>query len=204
QVRRCRLKSDWGAIKFGTESMGDFRHIDIRDCQIHDTKGGGIKILSVDGAHIRHVVIDQIEMENTDMPIFIRLGERRLTYRDAERQEVGSINGVSISHLTASTRSLIDSRLQPPSGIFITGTPQHPIGKVSLSHIQVTLPGGGEEVLQVRELPENETKYPEFTSFGGALPAYGLFARHIRGLQLEEVRFELLGTDHREEKIVLP
>ena len=184
--------------------MGDFRDIDIRDCQIHDTKGGGIKILSVDGAQIRHVVIDQIEMENTDMPLFIRLGERRLTYRDAERQAVGKINGISISNVKASTRSLSDSRLQPPSGIFITGTPKHSIGQVTLSHIHITLPGGGEEVLRVRELPENETKYPEFTFFDGPLPAYGLFARHINDLVLNGVSFELLGTDHREEKIVLP
>jgi len=47
KVSNCTLKSDWGAIKFGTESMGDFYNIQVSDCKIHNTRGGGIKILSV-------------------------------------------------------------------------------------------------------------------------------------------------------------
>ena len=52
EVYDCKLKSHCGAIKFGTESMGDFKNITVRDCFVHDTKGGGIKILSADGANV--------------------------------------------------------------------------------------------------------------------------------------------------------
>ena len=52
-VRHCRLKSEWGAIKIGTEFMGDFTNISVKKCLVYDTRGGGIKILSVDGANIR-------------------------------------------------------------------------------------------------------------------------------------------------------
>jgi len=41
-------------------------------------------------------------MDKVDMPIFIRLGERLRTYRNAEKQEVGSIKSVKISNITAS------------------------------------------------------------------------------------------------------
>lgn len=195
-VSNCRLKSDWGTIKFGTESMGDFRNITIKNCYIHETRGGGIKILSVDGANIDNIKIDSIQMEKVDMPIFIRLGERLRTYRDAPKQEVGSINNVSISNVVATTWDLEESRISPPSGILMTGTENHKIGAVSLKNIQIYLPGGGlKEQTQVI-VPEDETKYPEF-SFFGVLPSYGLMGRHIKSLDIENVVIETENKDDR-------
>lgn len=200
-VRNCRLKSDWGTIKFGTESMGDFENITIEDCLIHDTKGGGIKILSVDGANIRKIRIRNIEMQDVDMPIFIRLGERRRTYRDAPQQAVGSIDDVEISGISATTRSLDESRVSPSSGILITGTPNHPIGRVLLEDISITLSGGGSPEHQKITVEEAETKYPEF-SFFGVLPSHGLYARHIRELDTRDLHFNLTAPDARPERII--
>ncbi|RME70166.1 MAG: glycoside hydrolase family 28 protein [Verrucomicrobia bacterium] len=201
-VSGCDLRSEWGAIKFGTESMGDFRRITIRDCTIRDTRGGGIKLLSVDGAHIADVAITDITMRDVDMPIFIRLGERLRTYRDAPPQTVGSIDGVSIAHVIATARARARSRVDPPTGIFITGTPKHPIGRVRLEDITITLPGGGTTEHAVATVPEREADYPEF-SFFGVLPAYGLYARHIHGLETHRVRFSLTGPDTRPEIILI-
>ncbi|MEM6643194.1 MAG: glycosyl hydrolase family 28 protein [Bacteroidota bacterium] len=200
-VKECRLSSHWGAIKFGTESMGDFRDITVSNCKIYDTKGGGIKLLSVDGANISNIKIDSIQMENTDMPLFVRQGERRLTYRDADRLPIGSMENISISNISATTRSIEESRLSAPSGIFITGTSNHPIQGIALENIEITLPGGGTEAHALLEVPENETMYPEFTKFGDALPAYGLYARHIVELETENIRFILNGEDARDEMI---
>ncbi len=195
-VRGCRLRSDWGAIKFGTESMGDFRNITISNCDIYDTKGGGIKILSVDGANIDNVRISKINMDNVDMPIFIRLGERLRTYREAEPLAVGSINNVVISGVTATTRQRNASRVNPPSGVLITGTPNARIGKVTLQNIKITLPGGGMKIDRDRVIAEDATRYPEF-SFFGVQPAYGLNARHVDSLQMRGVSFSLTGRDER-------
>lgn len=196
QVSDCRLKSEWGAIKFGTESMGDFFNIAVKDCTLHDTHGGGIKILSADGANIRDVTIGNITMENTDMPIFIRLGERLLTYRGAPRQAVGSIDRITISSVTATARSSAQSRVAPPAGIFITGTPGHAIGRVTLNNIRIRLPGGGTAVQSAAVVEEQESKYPEF-SFFGVLPAFGLFARHVDHLDIANLAMNTLSPDHR-------
>lgn len=201
-VHDCLLKSHWGAIKFGTESMGDFQNISIKNCEIQDTRGGGIKILSVDGANIDNIVIDSIRMSSVDMPIFIRLGERLRTYRDAPKQEVGSINNVSISNVTATTRGLDESRVSPPSGIFITGTPTHKIGHIKLENIHITLPGGGTAEQAKLEVAEDEERYPEF-SFFGVLPGYGVFARHVEKMSISKVEFLLSSTDERKESIYL-
>lgn len=201
-VENCKLKSNWGAIKFGTESMGDFKDITIRDCFIHDTRGGGIKILSVDGANIDNVLINNIKMKNVEMPIFICLGERGLTYRGAPEKSVGSINNITISNITATVRELKDCRITPTSGFFFTGTPNHKIGAIKFENINVTLPGGGTEEDAKIIVPENETEYPEFTKMG-AVPAYGVYARHVEELAIKNVVFKLKSEDKRKEIVLV-
>ncbi|MBU2945525.1 glycoside hydrolase family 28 protein [Zobellia uliginosa] len=200
QVSDCKLRSDWGSIKFGTESMGDMYNIDIKNCRIYDTKGGGIKILSVDGANIHDVTIDGIQMDRVDMPIFIRLGERLRTYRDAEKQEVGSITNVVIKNVTGNARVLDSSRVKPPSGILITGTPDHKVGKITLENIELELPGGGTAEHSMAKVGEDITRYPEF-SFFNVLPVYGVYGRHIDSLQTNNIVFSLNSVDEREAQV---
>ncbi|PKQ65173.1 glycoside hydrolase [Labilibaculum filiforme] len=202
QVSNCRLKSDWGTIKFGTESMGDFRDISITNCYIHETRGGGIKILSVDGANIDNIKMDSIQMEKVDMPIFIRLGERLRTYRDAPKQEVGSINNVTISNVVATTWDLEESRVSPPSGIFMTGTKNHPLGAVKLENIQIYLPGRGTKEQAKVIVPEDEEKYPEF-SFFGVLPSYGIMGRHMETLRISNLVIQTEAKDERLPVVML-
>lgn len=199
KVESCKLKSDWGAIKFGTESMGDFYNIDISNCQIYDTKGGGIKILSVDGANIHDISIDNIQMLNVDMPIFIRLGERLRTYRDANIRNVGSIKNIHITDVIASSRRPEESRVEAPTGIFITGTPDHSIESISLERISISMIGAGNEV-QIDAVEEMVKAYPEF-SFFKVLPAYGIYGRHIEELHLRDVEIKLEKEDNRKERI---
>ena len=46
-------------------------------------------------------------------------------------------------------------------------------------------------------------KYPDAHMFGCILPAYGLYVRHVDGLQLDNVSFPLApGTSDRREPIV--
>ncbi len=195
KVTNCTLKSEWGALKFGTESMGDFYNIQIKDCQIRDTRGGGIKILSVDGANIHDIDIDGIKMDTVDMPIFIRLGERLRTYRNAPKQQVGSIHNIMIKNITGTTRNLETSRVSPPSGIFITGTPNHKIGRIQLQNIDITLPGSATSS-DIKEVSEQIDKYPEY-SFFEVLPGYGLFGRHIKQLEMADLNFDIKNPDHR-------
>ncbi|QVY66071.1 glycoside hydrolase family 28 protein [Polaribacter sp. Q13] len=200
EVYDCKIKSYWGAIKFGTESMGDMKNITVRDCFVHDTRGGGIKILSADGANVENILIENIKMENVEMPIFIRLCERRLVYRNAPRKPVGSINNVVIRNITAKVTDNDKLRLNPATGFYFSGTPNHKLGKISIENVKVDLPGGGTIEDAKRVVPENEEEYPEFTKLG-ATPAYGLFARHIENLETKDISFTVRGEDARKEVI---
>lgn len=200
-VSHCTLKSEWGTIKLGTESMGDFKNISIDNCTIQDTRGGGIKIISMDGANIDSLTISNIEMTNVEMPIFIRLGERLRTYRDASKQEVGSINNITLSNITATVRDTNECRINPPSGILITGTPNYKIGTLHLHKINITLPGYGTKDQSLNIVPEDETRYPEFSLFG-VLPASCMYVRHVENLQTHDINFILKNKDEREDIIL--
>jgi hypothetical protein len=65
------------------------------------------------------------------------------------------------------------------------------------SDVHVTFPGGGtaEEAAR-RDIPELERQYPASYMFG-ILPAYGLYARHVRGLSLHNVHFDFATPDLR-------
>ncbi len=199
-VQDCKLSSGWGAIKFGTESMGNFEDITVKNCHIFDTRGGGIKILSADGANAKNILIDNINMVDVEMPIFIRLCERRLTYRGAEQLQTGSITNVTISNIKAVSRKKEDLRMFPTVGFYFSGTPNHKLGTINLENIDITLPGGGTEEDSKVVVPENVTQYPEFTMLG-ITPAYGMYARHISNLTTKNISFKVTSKDAREEII---
>jgi hypothetical protein len=195
-ITGCRLKSRHGAIKFGTESVGDFENITIAGCAIRETRGGGIKILSVDGSNIRNIAISDITMDDVVTPIFVRLGARLKTYRPGETpRPVGSIENVVIRNVRATSST--QGPPMPPSGIFITGIPGHRVGKMTLENISITLPGGGTRDHGRASLAENITNYPELNRFGPTLPAYGLYARHAQDLTVNNLKLELTAPDLR-------
>jgi polygalacturonase len=193
----CRLKSRQGAIKLGTESLGGFENIRVSKCQIRDTRNGGIKILCVDGGTLKDVVIEDIVMQNVRTPIFVRLGARLKTFREGDQKKpaAGVLENVIIRNVKA--RAADDAQIMPPSGIFITGIPGHPISDLTLENIEIALAGGGSAEHARAVVQENIDTYPEINRFGKTLPAYGVFLRHARGVKLDNVTVTLAAPDHR-------
>ncbi|HEY0609114.1 MAG TPA: glycosyl hydrolase family 28 protein, partial [Chitinophaga sp.] len=196
-VSGMKLKSNQGAIKMGTESMAPFENIDISNCYIYDTKNGGIKLLTVDGAHLRNVRISDITMVNVRTPMLFRLGSRLSVFRKGKdtQQPTGTMENVVVRNVKAAAAA--DAQLMPPSGILITGVPGHYITGLTLENIQIDLAGGG-TVEHARQLvPEAVDKYPEVKTFGPLVPAYGIWARHVQGLKLKDITFRLAANDQR-------
>ena len=180
-IDHCTLKSDCAAIKFGTESLGNFENIRITNCQIRDTHLGGIKLLSVDGATIQHVLISDITMDNVNTPIFLRLGARLKTFHDGDQPKPpGQIRDITINNLTATNAKSI--------GILMSGIPNHPLGPdITLDNITIQLTPSAPSDIPT-PLPEKENAYPEISMFGKSFPASALYARHVDGLTLSNVK----------------
>ena len=188
------LTSHWGAFKWGTESLGDMRGFRIERCRIRDTRGGGFKILSADGARIEDIRIRDVALENVDMPVSILLRSRLRAYRDQEARGVGAIRDVEITGLTGVVPD--DGRVAPSSAILVSGLPGHPVERIRIRDVRLSLPGGGTRADAERVVPLLERAYPEYRNLG-VLPALGAFVRHARGLRLDRVMFDRRRPDER-------
>lgn len=196
EVSNMRLKSNQAGIKIGTESMAPFEDIKISNCHIYDTKNGGIKLLAVDGAVLRRVEITDITMDEVRTPMLFRLGARLSVFRkDDVQQPIGRFEDVVIRNVKAVAADR--AQLTPPSGILITGIPGHRIKNLTLENIHVRLLGTGTPEDAKAVVPEAIDKYPEVKTFGPKIPAYGVWARHVEGLKLKNVTFELKNADAR-------
>jgi polygalacturonase len=196
-VKGMRLKSGHGAIKMGTESMAPFENIKISDCHIYNTNNGGIKLLTVDGAHLRNVEIFNITMVEVKTPILIRLGSRLNVFRKGQdtQQPTGTLDNVIIRDVKAKASK--NAQLTPSSGILITGVPGHYITNLTLKNIEIDLAGGGTAEHARQIVPEAIDNYPEVKTFGPRVPAYGVWARHVKGLKLQNITLKLDSNDLR-------
>ena len=187
----CKLSTRTNAIKLGTESIGGFENISISNCQISNTQMAGIALYEVDGGDLRNVTITDVTMDGVIVPISIRLGARLKTFREGDRPKptAGKLRDVTIKNVSAKNIEMI--------GMLINGVPGHPVEALTLKNIQLELPGGGTAEGAKVQLPEKESAYPEFEMFGKTMPAYGIYARHLRGMKLQQVRTSLLKPDAR-------
>ncbi len=196
-VNDMRLRSNQAGIKFGTESMAAFENISIRNCYIYNTRNGGIKMFSVDGAQLRNIEISDIVMNEVRTPMLFRLGARLSVFRKNEdqKQSIGCFADVVIRNVMVVAAD--SAQQKPPSGILITGIPGHKITNLTLENIHNRLLGTGTLEDAKTMVPEAIDKYPEVKTFGPKIPAYGVWARHVQGLVLKNVTFDLKNPDQR-------
>ncbi|WP_018631041.1 glycoside hydrolase family 28 protein [Niabella aurantiaca] len=196
-VTGLRLKSNQAGIKMGTESMAGFENIRISGCVINDTRNGGIKLLSVDGAQIKNVWISDIKMNNIRTPILLRLGSRLSVFRKGQdvQQQTGRFENVVLKNITAVSAD--STQLRSASGILITGVPQHKITGITLEQIRIELPGGGTAGEAEAVVPEAVSQYPEVKTFGPVIPAYGLWLRHAKDIRIKNLELRTKKADQR-------
>jgi polygalacturonase len=174
-----------GRIKFGTESNGGYKNITISNCVFDGCYG--LTILSVDGAIIEDVAINNITMRDTvASPIFLRLGARM---RGPAGVPVGAIRRVNISNVVSSSAS---SKICS----MVVGVPGHKVEDVKISNVLVQHVGGGTKKDASIQLEEKEKAYPEPTMFG-TTPAHGLLIRHAQGIEVIDFKVIAESTDER-------
>jgi len=210
-VNNCILTTTCNGFKIGTGTQGDFENIVFSNSII---KGGkeseelarisaplvdpnhhgnalaplsGIAVETVDGGNVRGVSVSNIVMEQVRAPIFIRLGNRGRGTKKGEEPLPGTLRDVSISNITAYGASTPSS---------ITGLPGHPVEDITIENIRITTCGGGTEELAEKKLEELPGDYPEAVMWG-PMPAYGLYCRHARRLNLRDIRIFTDSPDAR-------
>jgi hypothetical protein len=133
----------------------------------------------VDGGVLDGVVISNISIEGTLVPVFVRLGNRARKHRaEAAKPPVGVLRNVRIEN--------VQVRGAGDIGSSITGLPGHRVENVTLRGVHVELAAAGKAADAGRSVPEREDSYPEGKMWG-RLPAYGFFVRHASGVRFVDV-----------------
>lgn len=190
-VTNCVLSTCCNGFKFGTGSAGGFENIAFSNSVIYNNAVdlaqrviSGIALEVVDGGWIDGVVVTGIRMQRTRTPIFIHIGDRSNKHPTPQH----GLRGVMIQDIHASESVLASS---------ITGLDHTCVEDVTLSNIRVDniLASPAEQWLN-RPVPEVGDTYPEARMFG-MLPASGLYCRHVRGLRLTDIAFQVAANEQR-------
>ncbi|HEV2215480.1 MAG TPA: glycoside hydrolase family 28 protein [Terracidiphilus sp.] len=173
-----------GRIKFGTESNGGFKNITITNCVFEDCQGFALE--TEDGARVEDVTVTGITMRGVgSAPLFLRLGVRM---RGPKTLVPGVMKRVILSNITSSGASMLPS--------ILSGVPGHMIEDVKISDVFLEQVGGGTAEMAALQPEEKEAGYPDPGMFG-QLPASGLFARHVRNLEVTNLQVETVNPDAR-------
>jgi hypothetical protein len=174
-----------GRIKFGTEANGGFRNCAITNCTFRYCRG--LALEEVDGGTLENIVISNLSMMDIGgAPIYITTGKRN---RGPAVTTPSQIKNILISNIVA-------SGCDPQSGIQITGLPEQPIEGLRLENIRLLFKGGGTKENAGLVPPELGIGYPE-PGRSGIMPAYGIFARHVKDLELANIRVSFAVDDVR-------
>jgi polygalacturonase len=174
-----------GRIKFGTESSGGFRNCTVANCTFRACKG--LALEEVDGGILENITINNISMMDVvNYPIYITTGKRNRTPGLAT---VSRMKNILISNVIA-------TGIDRTSGIQINGLPEQPIEGVRLDNIRLIYKGGGTREQAGNSVKELGAGYPEPRT-KDVMPAYGLFARHVKDLELANINFSFMEDDFR-------
>ena len=203
-VTNCTFSTRWSIFRFGN---GEAENIAISNCVIYDTYGCVIKIRIGSGARIENVAFSNLVMNNVTGPISIGLDSSRRPGQTppANPRPNGIVRNLTFNGIRATVvsegRQFADmpfkNNFRPGETrtcITLNGVGGEFLEGIAFQDIHVTYGGGGTaEEAAKRDVPKMAGEYFEL----GTLPAYGMYARNVRGLSMNNVRFEVAAPDLR-------
>ena len=210
-ITNCTVKSHWSAIRFGPLSKGNFENVLFNNLVLYDCEGGGIKIDPCEGGAVRNCQFNNIRMDKVQGPICIQsarwpyIGVGSWDEKGRKLMPASPIQNLRFSNMIihAVGHPVNDPNHNPI--IWIHGHPEAIAKNLIFENIQITVPGGGtvenaarRDMRDVDEIKWDEAGYwyTNKSAFG-VPPSYGLYARHVEGLELRNVEFRLENEDTR-------
>jgi hypothetical protein len=201
-VTNCSFSTRWSVFRFGG---GEAENITINNCVIYDTYGCPIKMRCGARSRFENITFANLIMKNVTGPISIGLDSTR---RNATASSPESMKGI-VRHIAfngiratvvAEGRQHQDlpwpQKFRPGetrSCIVVNGVGDEVLENISFQDVHVLYEGGGTAEEAGRVVPQLAGEYFEI----GTPPAYAIYARNVRGLTLNNVRFELANPDFR-------
>jgi len=198
-ISGCDFSSRWAGIRIGLLSRGNFEDVTMTNCSFSNHNDSGLKIQMNEGGEMKHMVFTHLTMTNVPRPLFLTFCQKN-AWVDAPWNELPpmkSVRDLRFDHITVE-----DGVGAKNCAFVIIGMPGHPVEDISFSDIHATFPGGGtseDATNTVAEFtPENlGNRWPEIGNLRKTVPASGLFAHHVKGITLRNVKFATGSPDAR-------
>jgi hypothetical protein len=205
-ITNCSFSTRWSIFRFGG---GESQNITISNCLIYDTYGCPVKI-SAGRASIENFTFSNIIMKNVTGPIGIGFSGTSTNNNNSQNTSRPFIRNISFHGIRASVipkpinHPDIPFDVKPYDGeinscITLNAMGEYYLETISFSDVHVTYAGGGtKEQAAKRDVPEVAAEY--FGVWGTAPfgpPAYGIYARNVKGLSIHNVRLQFENEDER-------
>ena len=207
-VSNCSFSTRWSIFRFGG---GESENITVTNCLIYETYGCPVKI-SAGRAKIQNLSFSNITMRNVTGPIGIGFSGQG-NNNNANPADVNSksyLRNISFNNIRA---TVVPRPINHPdipfdvnvyegeknSCITLNAMGEHYLEDISFTDVHVSYAGGGTaEQAAKRDIPKVAAEYfGVWATAPGGPPAYGLFARNVKGLRLQNVSFTYLEPDLR-------
>ena len=204
-VTNCTFSTRWSIFRFGN---GDSENIAVSNCVIYETYGCPIKMAFGRSSRVENISFSNLLMKNVTGPITVGFNSRARRRPDAGAAEpppVGFVRNLTFTNIRATVVGAVRQHEDLPfpsvgrpgevrQCLVLNATEGVVLENITLDNVHVTFEGGGtaEEAAR-RDVPQIAGEYFEI----GTPPAYGLFARNVRGLSVNNVRLEATNPDLR-------
>ncbi|MBV9084557.1 MAG: right-handed parallel beta-helix repeat-containing protein [Acidobacteriaceae bacterium] len=219
-ITNSSFSTRWSVFRFGG---GVAENITVSNCVLYQVYGCPIKFHGGPGSRFENISFSDLVLQDATGPINISVGPptpRKAPGAPPGPQAAGGQPGTS--RVPALARNISFSNIQGTVTTNPGPLPDYPFGNsyrqgeghscitlncvgdavlenISFTNVHLTFGGGGTaEDAARRDLPAIAGEYFML----GPMPAYGLYARHSRGLTLQNVRFQVSRPDLRPSLIL--
>lgn len=201
-ITNSTFSTRWSVFRFGG---GHPENVTVSNCVIYQTYGCPIKMQFGLESRVQNLVFSNLVLQDVTGPISINLSNRaRRNTPAGDAAQRGYVRNIAFRGIRASVvsegRQFEDipfkQNYRPGETrqcIVLNGIGDAFMNDIVFDDVRVTYGGGGTAEEAAVEPPEVAGEYFEI----GTPPAYGLFARNVRGLQLNNVRFDVEKPDLR-------
>jgi hypothetical protein len=199
-VTNCYFSTRWSVFRFGG---GVAENVAVSNCVMNQVYGCPFKLHGSPGSRFENISFSNIILNDVTGPISISVGPSAPD--TAPGTAPGIVRNVSFSNIhgtvTTNPQPLPDypwdSAYRPGEGhscIVLNAVGGSIVENISFDDVHLTFGGGGtaEEAAR-RDLPEIAGEYFAL----GPMPAYGLYARNVRALTMNNVRLQVSQPDLR-------
>lgn len=202
-ITNSTFSTRWAVFRFGG---GNPENVVISNCVIYETYGCPIKMHFGPDSQVQNILFSNLVLQDVTGPVSIDLAahSRGGDTPAPEGPGKGFVRNILFqgirAHVVSEGRQFSDMPFhqgyrpgETRQCVVLNCVGDWFLENVVLSDVHITYAGGGTAEEARREVPQIAGEYFEI----GTPPAYGLYARRVRGLSLNNVRFDVEQPDLR-------